>query len=293
MVRQTSSLLRQTSSLVKQTVTEWINDDAMRLSASLAYYTLFSLAPLLLVLAVVVRWVLGDPNAQERMLTEIGGLAGTDVAAAMQSLLESSQRERGAGWWGVLVGMVTVLLGASAAFNELRYDLNRIWNIEPPVDPKWTDWIKRRLFAFLVVLGVGVLMAVSFAASATLTAAGQYFSDRLPVPLLVLQGWNLTVSLAVLTVLFALLFKVLPDTHIEWRDVWLGSAVTALLFLAGRTAITQYLVTSGLSSSFGAAGSVVALLAFVYYSTLMFFLGAEFTQVAATRRKGGKEKTVE
>jgi membrane protein len=286
-------MLRQASSLVKQTVTEWIDDDAMRLSASLAYYTLFSLAPLLLVLAVVVRWVLGDPNAQQRMLTEIGGLAGTEVSAAMQSLLESSQRDRGAGWWGLLVGMVTILLGASAAFNELRSDLNLIWNVEPPVDPKWTDWIKRRLFAFLVVLGVGVLMAVSFAASATLTAAGQYFSDRLPVPTVVLQAWNLIVSLAVLTVLFALLFKVLPDTRIDWRDVWLGSGVTAVLFLAGRTAITQYLVTSGISSSFGAAGSVVALLAFLYYSTLIFFLGAEFTHVAAKQRKGGKEKTVE
>jgi membrane protein len=286
-------MVRQTSSLVKQTVTEWINDDAMRLSASLAYYTLFSLAPLLLVMVVIVRWVLGDPNAQERMLTEIGGLAGTEVATAMESLMESSQRDRGAGWWGVVVGMVTVLLGASAAFNELRYDLNRIWNVEPPVDPKWTDWLKKRLFAFLVVLGVGLLMAVSFAASATLTAAGEYFSDRLPVPPVVLQAWNLTVSLGVLTVLFALLFKVLPDIQIDWRDVWLGAAVTAVLFLAGRTAITQYLVTSGISSSFGAAGSVVALLAFLYYSTLIFFLGAEFTQVAATRRKGGKEETAE
>jgi membrane protein len=286
-------MVRQTSSLVKQTVTEWINDDAMRLSASLAYYTLFSLAPLLLVLVVVARWVLGDPNAQQRMLIEIEGLAGMDVAAAMQSLLESSQQDRGAGWWGVLVGMVTVLLGASAAFHELRFDLNRIWNVEPPVDPKWTDWITRRLFAFLVVLGVGVVMAASFAASAALTAAGEYFSDRLPVPAVVLQGWNLTVSLGVLTVLFALLFKVLPDTRIDWRDVWLGAAVTAILFLVGRTAITQYLITSGISSSFGAAGSVVALLAFLYYSTLIFFLGAEFTQVAATRRKGGKEKTAE
>jgi membrane protein len=286
-------MLRQASSLVKQTITEWIDDDAMRLSASLAYYTLFSLAPLLLVMVVIARWILGDPNAQQRVLTEIGGLAGTEMAEAMHALLESSQRDHGAGWWGLLVGVVTVLLGASVAFNELRFDLNRIWNVAPAVDPKWTDWVKKRLFAFLVVLGVGVLMAVSFAASATLTAAGQYFSDRLPVPAVVLQGWNLVVSLAMLTVLFAVLFKVLPDIRIEWRDLWLGSAVTAVLFLAGRTAITQYLLTSGISSSFGAAGSVVALLAFLYYSTLIFFLGAEFTHVVAKRRKGGKEKTVE
>jgi membrane protein len=279
-------MLRDLYPMLKAAITDWSQDESPRLGAALAYYTLFSLAPLLVIIIGIASWVLGSDEAKQSVINQVSNLAGAQIGDTVRDIVEHANRQR-AGVIGAIVGFVTLLIGASGAFVELQTALNRIW--EAPEAPKqgWMATVKRRAFAFLLVLAAGFLLLLSVAVTTALSAAGKFVERILPAPESLLQGANILISIAVLTVVFALIYRYVPDVDIAWSDVWLGAAFTATLFTLGKTLISLYLGMSGMTSAFGAAGSVIALLVWIYYSTLIFFFGAEFTQVYACE-KGSK-----
>jgi len=268
--------------LLRQAFSDWREDGAPRLGAALAYYTLFSLAPLLLAAIAIAGLVFGEEAAQGRIVAELESLVGRAGAEAVQGLVENSRRQE-AGIAATIVALGTLLLGASGVFVELKTALNVIWEVETA--PRGLGAaVRSRLAAFALVLAVGFLLLVSLVVSAALSAMGSTLARAVSGPAAVLQLLNTGVSLAVITVLFALLFKLLPDTEVAWRDVWLGAATTSCLFTVGKFLIGLYLARSGVSSTFGAAASVVILMIWVYYAAQIFSFGAELTQAYARRR---------
>jgi membrane protein len=272
-------------SLLRETLSEWWRDDALRLGASLSYYTLFSLAPILVVSVAVAGLVFGQEAASGRVVEQTRGLVGPEGASAVQAMIEHAAVRPGAGWTATLLGVATIAIGASGAFAELQYALNRVWNAEPPPRRGWLATLRVRFLSFSMVLVIGFLLLVALVVSAVLSAldefAGRWADTLQPV----LAALDTTTSFALATGLFAAIFKVLPDTDVRWSDVWIGAAVTALLFVIGKAAIGLYLGNTSVASVYGGASSVVVILLWVYYSAQILFLGAEFTQVFA--RRGG------
>ena len=266
--------------LVKASLSEWLEDNAFRLGAALAYYTVFSLAPLLVIAIAIAGFVFGEEAARGRIVEQMQGLMGPEGAHAVQTMLAASRRS-GTGIVATVLGVITLLLGATGAFVELQGALNTVWDVPPRQGSGLRSMVRDRLLSFALVLGIAFLLLVSLVVSAGLSAVGAFFGGALPVPASVLQAANFVFSFAVITLLFATIFKFLPDLDIAWRDVWMGAGVTSLLFAAGKWLIGLYLGTSGIASTYGAAGSLVILLLWVYYSALILFLGAEFTQVYA------------
>ncbi|MBX9601208.1 MAG: YihY/virulence factor BrkB family protein [Bryobacteraceae bacterium] len=279
-------MFRELYSMLKAAIADWSDDESPRLGAALAYYTLFSLAPLLVIIIGIASWVLGSEEAKRSVITEVSNLAGPQVGETVRDIVEHANKQR-AGLIGAAVGFVTLLIGASGAFVELQTALNRIWEAPDPPKQGWLATVKQRGFAFLLVLAAGFLLLLSVALTTALAAAGKFVEPILPAPEFLLHALNVVVSVAVLTLVFALIYRYIPDVEIAWGDVWLGAAFTAALFTVGKTLISMYLGMSGMTSAFGAAGSVIALLVWIYYSTLIFFFGAEFTQVYACE-KGSK-----
>ena len=238
----------------------WSADEAPRMGAALAYYTILSLAPLLLIAISIAGFVFGRQAAQGQILDQIGQLVGPKGTEAILSMIQGEGSRRSTGIVASLVGVMTLLFAAGSVVAELRADLNKIWRV--PVDRAKgiAGEIKQRSYAFALVLGTGFLLMVSLIVSAAISATGDYFADRLPVPLFVLQFMNLLISLAVITGLFALMFKVLPAVTLAWNDVWLGAAFTAILFSVGKVLIGLYLGKASFGSTFGAAGSLVIVL---------------------------------
>jgi membrane protein len=276
--------MRKLWGLVKDAYTEWSADNAFRLSASLSYYTVFSIAPLLVLTMTVIGLVFGQEAAQSEVMGQVRGLMGKEVGATIESMVGGSQ-DRGSGIFASLISLVTLLLGASGVFVELQDSMNIIWDAPARQSSGIWSFVKGRLLSFAMVIGIGFLLLVSLVLSAALSAMAEYFTPVLPEPL---SGWMLpaihfAVSLAIIALLFALMFKVLPDVQNRWRDVWPGAIVTALLFTVGKFAIGLYLGRSGVASSYGAAASFILLLLWVYYSSLILFFGAELTQVYARR----------
>jgi membrane protein len=267
-------------------VVEWIDDNAARVAASLAFYTLLSMAPLVLLSIALVGTLMGHSDAQSRILGEVGSVVGPQAAGALSAVVGSAQQSD-SGFISSVVGIVVLLVGASGVFGELQYALDTIWGVKPKPGRGIVGVIKDRLFSFSMVIGVAFVLLVSLVISTGLSAAGRIVADALPGGALLWQAINLSLSLGVITVLFAVIFKVVPDIEIRWRDVWVGAFVTAALFSIGKYVLGLYLGTSSVASSYGAAGSVVALVVWVYYSSQLVFLGAEFTQVFA--RKYGAE----
>jgi membrane protein len=269
--------------LLKTTAAEWSQDQAPRLGAALAYYAVFSLAPLL-VIAIAIAGLVGVDRdaATGQVLGQIQSLAGPDTAESIQEILENSNKPA-TGILSTVIGVVALLFGASGVFGELQQSMNAIWDIEPK--PKRGAWsmVKDRFFSFSMVLGTGFLLLVSLVISAGLAAVGEFFSGLLPGWEVALQALNFVVSLLVITVLFALIFKYVPDAEIAWGDVWIGASVTALLFTVGKLLIGLYIGHSSFSSTYGAAASLIVILLWVYYSAQILFFGAEFTQVYANR----------
>jgi membrane protein len=265
--------------LLKEATADWLDDEAPRLGAALAYYTLFALAPLLVVAISIAGLVFGQEAAQGRIVTELSGVVGQSGAEAVTQLIENS-RKPAAGILASVLGLATLLLGASGAFVELRSALNRVWEVETPATGIW-GFVRDRLAAFALVLSVGFLLMASLVLSAAITAAGGLLERYISHPVVLLHAANAALSLVVVTVLFALIFKLLPDARIAWSDVWVGAAITSLLFTFGKFAIGLYLGQSGLTSSYGAAGSVVVLIVWVYYFAQIFYFGAELTQAYA------------
>jgi membrane protein len=280
--------LREIGGLLAEAARGWDRDNAPRLGAALAYYTLFSVAPLLIVAIAVAALVFGQEAAQGRIVAELGGLLGEAGAHTLEQAIENS-RQSAAGTLATLGALVTLFLGATGVFGELKSALNVVWDVES--EPRHRGFVvgilRNRLWSFAMVLAVGFLLLVSLLVSAALAAVqgalAPYFTD----PGQVWEAVNTLASLALITVLFAMLFKFLPDTKVAWSDVWVGASLTSVLFAAGKSLIGLYLGRSSVSSVYGAAGSLVVLILWVYYAAQIFFFGAELTQAYA-RRHGSR-----
>jgi membrane protein len=272
--------------LFKETVREWREDSANRLAAALAYYTTFSLAPLLVLIIAIAGLVGGREAAQTQTMAEVQDLLGTEGREFVQGMIENASQPQ-TGLVATVIGTVTLLFGALGVFGELQNSLNTIWEVKPKPAKNWLDGLRRfvikRLLSFTMVLGVGFLLLASLIISAALSALGEYIGTRWPLADFWLGLINFVISFFVITVLFAMIFKVLPEIKIAWKDVWLGAAVTSALFSLGKFLIGLYLGRSEVGNTFGAAGSLAILLIWIYYSAQILFFGAEFTQVYASR----------
>ena len=277
--------LKMLFSQISQTISEWLEDDAPTLSAALAYYTVFSMAPLLLICMAIAGFFLGEEAARGQVFAQLSSLIGTDGARAMQDMVQNSGERPHASLIATIVGVVTLLIGASGVFGQLQASLNRIWKVKPLPGGTVRRLIMSRFLSFGFTLAIGFLLLVSLLVSTAVTFVVNWMGGLSPELGVFAKVADILLSLASITFLFALIFKVLPDIHIAWRDVLGGAFLTAALFTIGKFALGWYLGTRGVGSTFGAAGSVVVLLLWVYYSSLILFLGAEWTQVFA-RRKG-------
>jgi membrane protein len=267
-------------SILKETGADWLDDNASRLAAALAYYTLLSIAPLLIIAVALVGLAFGDEAARAGISSEMTAIVGDQAAQSIQAILKQD-RAAEVGIVSSMVGLVVLLLGASGVFGELQAALNTVWEVQAKPGRGIWGLIKDHFFSFTMVLGVGFLLLVSLLLSAGLSAVGRFLSELLPGGEALWQVLNFVISLAVVTGLFALIFKIVPDVKIEWRNVWIGAAMTALLFTLGKFLLGLYLGKASFASMYGAAGSLVVLVVWVYYSAQILFLGAEFTQVYA------------
>ncbi|MBI3924647.1 MAG: YihY/virulence factor BrkB family protein [Armatimonadetes bacterium] len=268
--------MRKVWDLLKETFRDWREDDAPELAAALSYYTIFSLGPLLLIAVSVAGMLFGTRAAQEEIFSQVRSVVGHDAAGLLQTMMESQSKGK-AGMWATIVGIVLLLVTASGVFGHLQKALNQIWEVAPRPDLGLKQTLKVRFLSMTMVLGTGFLLMVSLLLSALLSGFQQFLEARFPGG----QAVEWCVSLVIITALFAAIFKVLPDVEIGWSDVWIGALITGVLFNLGKLGITLYLANSSLVSGFGAGGSLVLVLVWVYYSSLLLFFGAEFTQVYA------------
>jgi len=265
--------------LIRKSVIAWVDDYAPSMGAALAYYTLFSIAPLLIIAIAVAGLVFGPEAARGEIVAQIQGLIGRDGAIAIQGLLKSAN-EPAQSIFATVVSIITLAVGATTVFGELQSDLDRIWRVPAPVQVSgiWS-LLRSRLLSFGLVLGLGFLLLVSLVVSAAIAAFGKWSYGFFEGREAYLHALNFGVSFAITTLLFAMIYKFMPRASIAWRDVWVGAAVTSLLFEIGKFLIGLYLGRTSVASSFGAAGSLVVLLVWVYFSAQVFLLGAEFTWV--------------
>lgn len=275
--------IKSSFDLLKTTASEWVEDKAPMRAAALAYYAIFSLAPLLLIAVAVAGLVLGREAASGALEQQLSQFVGPQGAQTIQQIMANTDRA-GANIIATVVGLIILLVGASGLFSHLQDMLNTIWEVKPAPQAGIKNKLRSRLSSFLMVLGVGLLLLATIVLSAALSFITGYLGDRIPGSAALWQWVNLGVSFIVLTLLFALIFKVLPDVKIGWRYVWLGALITALLFTIGKFLLGLYLGRSSMGSAYGAAGSLIVLLVWIYYSAQILFFGAEFTQVYAQRR---------
>lgn len=271
--------------LIKETFAEWSEDKASRLAAALAYYTSFSLAPILVLIIGIAGLVLGNSTAvHDLIMTQVGDLLGDEGALFISSMIKNASKPS-TGVIATIVGVVTLLFGALGVFGELQNALNTIWEVQlKPITGLANNikhYLVKRVLSFAMLMVILFLLLVSLVISAALSAFGDFMDNAFAISEIVMQMFNFLFSFGLITLLFALIFKYLPDAKIRWRDVWLGAGVTSLLFTLGKFAIGLYLGKSEVSTTFGAAGSLALLLIWVYYSSQIIFLGAEFTQVYA------------
>ena len=272
---------RQLWPLAVQAGRAWVDDYAPSMGAALAYYTLFSIAPLLLIVISIAGLVFGEDAARGQIFAELREMMGDQGAAAVQGLLQNVSKPS-AGIIGTSVGVAALLLGAMSVFGELQNSLDRIWRAPARAGASgWWTLVHSRLLSFGMILVLGFLLIVTLVASAALAALGKWWAPFFGAWAALAEGVDFVLSFAVVTATFALIYKIMPRVRIEWRDVWIGAAVTALLFTIGKLLIGLYLGKSSLASGFGAAGSLVVLLIWMYYSAQIFLLGAEFTWVYA------------
>jgi membrane protein len=268
--------------LIKESFKEWRKDGALDLGAALAYYTIFSLAPLLLIVIGVAGLVWGREAVQGQLVAQLQGLVGPQGGQAIQTIVANAGKH-GSGVLATIIGVVTILFGATGVFVQLQNALNRVWSVEAKPGAGIWSFIRTRLISFGMVLGIGFLLLVSLILSAAVAAVNTWATGLMPALEVLTQVLTFLVSFAITTVLFAMIYKFLPDVEIAWRDVWIGAVATALLFTVGKLLIGFYLAKSSVASTYGAAGSLVILLLWIYYSSQILFLGAEFTEVYASR----------
>jgi membrane protein len=277
---------RQIAALLTKAYDDWFTDGAARLGAALAYFTLFSVAPVLIVVTGVVGLFIGHAAAQGQVAPWLQRFLSRDGANAAELMLKQAATPAG----GILTtagGLLTLFLGTSALIGELRQSMNIVWRVQPPpsqntgIVASIRALLGDRLYAFLIVIGAGLLVLVSLVVNTTVTVMATYFQGWLPIPAAVLQIANVTVSFALMTTVFTLVYKIVPDAHVSWGDACVGALMTALLFVLGTVALSTFVGTAGGSSVYGTAASVLALLMWVYYSAQVFFFGAEVTRIFA------------
>lgn len=280
-------------SLLRATGKDWYEDRAPRLGAALAFYTIFALTPGLIIMMALAGVLLG-PGAENQIIGQIRELIGEQGASAIEATIRSARKET-LGATGAALALMPLVIGLWGVFGELQDGLNTIWGVTPRPGRRVRDILKERFLSFAMVVGIGFLLLVSLVLSAWLAAVSTYVGQLLPAPAGTLEAVNFVVSFAVVTGSFALIFKLLPDVKIAWWDVWLGAAVTALFFTIGKLLIGLYLGRSAVASAYGAAGSLVVIVIWVYYSAQILLFGAEFTKVWTKRRGSGfvPEKTAE
>lgn len=268
---------------VKQTFTEFLEDKAPRLGAALAYYTIFSIAPLLVIAIGVAGWFFGN-SADTRVEEQVTALMGPQGGKAVEAMIDSIANQPKTGVFAIVVGLITLLVGAAGVFGQLQDALNTIWKVTPKPGRGIWGFVRDRFLSFAMVGGICFLLLVSLVISVALSGLDHYLGGEMPGWPIFLKIANLVVSTAVIMLLFSIMFKVLPDVKMAWRDVWVGGFVTAVLFTFGKWAIGVYLGHTGVGSAYGAAGSLVVVILWIYYAAQIFLLGAEFTQVYSKRK---------
>jgi membrane protein len=271
-------------SLLRETFEAWKRDRAARLGAAIAYYTMVSLAPLLIIAVAIGGAVFGEAAARGEIVEQIGMLIGEESARGIQTILEQAQQQPKSGLHAGLLGITVLLVGAAGVFIQLQDALNAIWRVRPKLHSALKETLQKYLVSFSMVIGIGFLLLVSLVMSAMLSGLSKYMGSLMPDNLLTVQWINQLLSLALITLLLAVMFKFVPDVKLAWRDVWGAAALTSLLFTIGKFFIGLYLGHSGISSAYGAAGSLVVILIWVYYSTQIMLFGVEFTKCYKKRR---------
>jgi membrane protein len=274
---------RAVAQLLKEAASSWLEDDAPSMGAALSYYTVFSIAPLLLIAISVAGLVFGEEAARGEIMAQLSGLIGTESAKTIEGMLQAAS-EPAMGTLGTVVGLFVLLVGATTVFAELETSLNRIWRTpdRPNVGGLW-GFLRARLLSLGMILGIGFLIMVSLVFSAALAALGKWWVAWFGGWVTLASVLNVLVSFGFVTAGFAMIYKWMPRVHLVWRDVWVGAFLTALLFTLGKAAISLYIGRSGVASVFGAAGSLVVVLLWVYYSAQIFLFGAEMAWVYARR----------
>lgn len=276
--------------IVRDSVKDFMEDDCTTAAAALSYYTVFSLPPLLLLLLLLLGAVMDPEDVQGQLRTQIEALMGPAGGEQVQTILARAQPPAGRGLLATAIGFATLLLGATGAFGQLQASINRAWEVKPdPEQGGIKSFLLKRVFSFGMILALAFLLLVSLALSAVLSAFGDTLGQMLGggVSVAVLEALNAALSLAVITLLFAAIFRIMPDARIAWKDVWVGAVVTALLFTAGKFLLGFYLGRSNPGEAFGAAGSLALMFIWIYYSSMIVLYGAEFTQTWAKRRGSG------
>ncbi len=280
--------IRRALPLLKEAVSEWMDDKALSLSAALAYYTIFSLAPLLIIVVAIVGFFWGGQSGgvRQEILSQIAGVVGQDSASFVGEILDNARRPGSGGIFATVIGVVTLLVASTAAFAQLQDSLNTIWEVKVNPDYGIKGLIRARVLSLGLILTIGFLLLVSLVLTVAISSISAFVGGGGSLEPL-WQVVNTVVSLGVITLLFAMIYRYLPDVKITWHDTWVGAAITALLFVLGKLGIGLYLGSSSMGSTYGAAGSFVVLLVWIYYSSAILFLGAEITQVFARRYGSG------
>jgi len=281
---ETKFKIKDIPSLVKETYRDWVDDEPFDQSAIVAYYSIFSLPALLIIIVTVAGIAFGQKAVQNQIGNQIGGMIGPDSAKDVQNMIANSYQQGNSGI-ALVIGIATLLFGATGVFIALQKSLNRIWEVKANPDKSGIKTlIRARAISFGVILAIGFLLLISLVITAALTALSDWVEARMPDFILyVFYVINFLVTLAIIALLFAILFRFLPDVHIEWKSVWTGAVITALLFVIGKFALALYFGKAEPGSTYGAAGSIILILLWVFYSCLIMFFGAEFTQVYARR----------
>lgn len=276
------SRLRTFAGIAKETAAEWSDHQATMHGAALSFYTVFSIAPLFIIILAIAGFVFGEEAARKELFAQVASLVGAKGGEAIQAIVAAADKPI-AGTWATVLAVGTLLLGATGVFVQLQNSLNALWNVRVKPGRGLRNFIKVRLLSFAMILGIGFLLLVTLVINAGLAALGKFMAGVLPAQEIIWQVVNFLISFGVVTLLFAMMFKMLPDVKIKWRDVWIGAAITAVLFNAGKLLLSLYIGKGSVASAYGAAGSLVIILVWVYYSAQIVFFGAEFTRIYAMR----------
>jgi membrane protein len=270
--------------ILTEAFSNWKNDKSPMWGAALSYFTVFSLSPLLLIIISIAGLVFGREAVQGRLFTQLNDLIGGQGAVMIQEMVQNASKPS-SGVIGTIIGFVTLLLGASGVFGQLKEALNAIWQVEKKPKAGFMSMVKDRFLSFSMVAVVGFLLLVSLVATSAVSILGGYFQHLLPFPDIFLEGLNFLFSFFAITVLFALIFKLLPDVRLPWKQIWVGAVVTSLLFTIGKTVIGYYLGRGAVSSTFGAAASLAIILVWTYYAAQILFFGAELIKALIVKQR--------